>query len=285
MRSSSFLLALVLVFATACAPQHQTQGRPWSVQSPKDATEPLPLVVLLHGYAAAGWAQDVVFPFSQQVEAKRFHYAKLEGTLDQKGHRFWNGTDYCCDFANTGVDDVAYVQAAIADIKQAVAVKEGHVFLVGHSNGAFLALRIACEAGGAVNGITAVSGATWLEEGHCPSGTTTPLLLVHGTADGTIQYDGLEGKYPGARETARRFAVRNGCDAAFDESATADFVGDATEETKEARWKHCLDARGMTSTSDDALLELWSVQDAGHVPPFDSRWTGAVIDWLEARAR
>lgn len=46
----------LLVVLTACAPDFQVQQRVYDLQAPKDASaeSPLPLVIMLHGYAASG---------------------------------------------------------------------------------------------------------------------------------------------------------------------------------------------------------------------------------------
>ncbi|MFT3710130.1 MAG: hypothetical protein QM817_21075 [Archangium sp.] len=269
------LCATILFFAlSACAPDFQVLGRPYDVQAPKgsDTSTPLPVIITLHGYAASGWAQNVVFPFSDVVDDKGFVLVRPNGTLNSAGKRFWNATDYCCDFEHTNVDDVAFVRAVIDDLKKQRAVSK--VFVVGHSNGGFMGLRLACDASDVIDGVVAVAGATWLEDGHCVGGRVVPTLLVHGTADETVLYDGVAGEYPGALETLRRFERRAACDAATSlEPKTFDFLGDAEAETS-----------SMAHASCTSPIELWTMKDIGHVPSFDQRWTGAVFDWLQEKS-
>jgi polyhydroxybutyrate depolymerase len=160
----------------------------------------MPLLILAHGYGVNGTAQDFLFPFSKQVDAKQFRYALPHGTQDGNGKRFWNATDACCDFGPLTIDDVAFFRAVVEKAKSEFAVTK--VFLVGHSNGAFMSLRLACEAGDVFDGVVAVSGSTWNDATRCPDGRAVPILLVHGTADDTIPYEGKEGLYPSARATA-----------------------------------------------------------------------------------
>jgi polyhydroxybutyrate depolymerase len=257
----------------ACAPEHTVQGRAYELKVPAGAAadEALPLLILNHGYSANGWAQDVIFPFSKLVDSKRFLYALPNGTQDKFGKRFWNATDACCNFDEVPVDDVAFFRALIDDIKAQHPVKR--VYVAGHSNGAFMALRLACEASDVIDGIVAVSGSTWNDFTRCPDGRKIPILLVHGTVDATIPYEGREGLYPAAHETGRRFARRAGCGETWSETGRADFVGDGDTETVQEQ----LDC--------DPAIQLWSIEGAGHVPSFDSKWTTASFDWLEAHAR
>ena len=144
------------------------------------------------------------------------------------------------------------------------------MFVVGHSNGAFMALRLACEASDVIDGVVAVAGSTWTDFSRCPDGRKIPILLVHGTDDGTILYKGEEGKYPSASETAARFAERDGCRTILNEGETRDFVEPVDQETRIERF--------LCRTP----LELWTLQGIGHVPAFNAAWTAATFDWLEA---
>ena len=40
-----------------------------------------------------------------------------DGTLDPRGHRFWNATDACCDFFDHPVDDVAYLRGPLPAVE------------------------------------------------------------------------------------------------------------------------------------------------------------------------
>lgn len=270
-RRSALVAALVF---SACAPEFQVQQRPFDVLVPKDASPetPLPLVVLLHGYAASAWAQSVVAPFQDVVDDKQFVLARPNGTVNSLGKRFWNGSDYCCDFDQTNVDDVSFLRAVIDDVRSKRAV--GKVFVVGHSNGGFMALRMACEASEAIDGVVSLAGSTWSMDGRCEGGRVVPVLLVHGTKDETILYEGSEGDYPSARETFRRFQRRAECDSAKTLESKFDFLGDGEAETT-----------GEAPACNVRAVELWTMQDVGHVPSFDERWTGAVIDWLQEKSK
>jgi polyhydroxybutyrate depolymerase len=100
-----------------------------------DGTTPLPLVLVLHGYGAGGLVQTVYFRLESLVEQKKFLLAAPDGTVDDKGKRFWNAMDSCCDFAGAGVDDVKYLTDLVEEIAARYAVDRKRVYLVGHSNG------------------------------------------------------------------------------------------------------------------------------------------------------
>ncbi len=270
------LAAVLALILSGCAPEHTVLGRPYELSGPaSDDGAPLPLLILAHGYGANGLEQDVAFPFSQTLEEKRFLYAEPNGTLDRERRRFWNATDACCNFEQLAVDDVAFFRALIDDVKGIHEVSR--VFIVGHSNGGFMALRLACDAPDVFDGIAAVSGSTWNDLSRCRGGRAVPLLLVHGTVDDTVPYEGETGKYPGAIVTGERFAGRAGCGETWEDLERADFIAELPDaETTRRRATGCPAGRAV---------ELWSIEGEGHVPRFDTRWTSATFDWLEAHAR
>lgn len=271
-----FTLAAV-AFLTACAPENLVLGRPYELKVPTgdDGQTALPLLILAHGYGVNGVGQDFLFPFSKQVDGKRFLYAEPHGTQDREGRRFWNATDQCCNFENLPVDDVAFFRALVDDIKTRHPVKS--VFVVGHSNGGFMALRLLCDAPDMLDGVVAVSASTWNDPTRCPEGEAVPLLLVHGTDDGTIPYEGRPDRYPGAWETATRFSNRAGCSGqVWTELEPADFLSaiPGAETRRERAW----------TCPPGAAVELWTMVGEGHAPQFEAPWTQATFDWLEAHA-
>jgi polyhydroxybutyrate depolymerase len=262
----------------ACAPQYSVQGRPYELRIPTgvDATTPLPLVVMLHGYGVNGVGQDLAFPLSGQVNEKKFLYAMPSGTVDQFGKRFWNATDVCCNLGKLDVDDVGFFRALVADVAKVHPVKQGSVFIVGHSNGGFMGLTLACEAPELVAGVVSVAASTWRDPTRCRAGPPVPILLVHGTRDTSVPIEGREGVFPGARDIAGRFAGRNGCAGALTDVGRADFVSIPGEETQ------LEDVAGCPRTG---AVSLWTIDQAPHLPVFDGRWSARTIDWLVEHAR
>lgn len=269
---------LLLWVACACSPGHVVQGRPYELQVPaKASSAPLPLIILLHGHSASAFVQNTVFPFSSVVDSHQFLYVLVDGLRDTQNRRFWNATDACCNFSQLPVDDVGFLRAVIADVEATHAVDSKRVFLVGHSNGGFMALRMACDASDVVSAVVSVAGAAHFEFPPCP-GPAIPVLQIHGTADETIHYEGgvtlgaVKGDYPSAAVTTLDYATRNGCAATRSPLDALDLVGDSNAETTRELYDNCPSA---------APVELWSIVGAGHVPAFNAAWPGRVVDWLK----
>ena len=62
---------------------------------------------------------------------------------------------------------VAYLRAIIRDVMARYPVDRRRVFVVGHSNGGFMAYRMACEASDLVTGVVSLAGATWKDPARC----------------------------------------------------------------------------------------------------------------------
>ncbi|MBK7403888.1 MAG: hypothetical protein IPJ41_04450 [Phycisphaerales bacterium] len=281
------LPALFAALLAAAAPAAHAQeirfvdaGRgdvPVYLPSTYDENTPMPLIVMLHGYGASGALQESYFRFRAHQETYGFMLATPDGTVDSFGNRFWNATDACCDFGNTGVDDSAYLLALIDAIKAEVNVAPRQVCLVGHSNGGFMAHRLACDHADVIASFASLAGAMHDNPDDCAPATTVHALQIHGTNDTTIRYGGgnINGvPYPGAVESVEIWAANNGCAVIPDNSSPPldldrSLPGDETLVTTYPQ--DC--ARGGSA-------ELWTIVNGGHIPTLSSAFAPSVIEWL-----
>ena len=288
------LMAALLATAVGCRddagtdapvndPVHTIGGdRPATLTLPNgyENGTPAPLVIVLHGYSGnAGWT-DRYFGISRRIEPDRIGVILPNGTRNPDDRRFWNATDYCCDFYGSDIDDVGYLNGLVEDASEHMAI-DG-VYLIGLSNGGFMSHRMACESMPGLRGIATVAGTTFDDPARCEGATPISLLHVHGTADEVIRYEGgarrggNRARYPGAEETVRRWAERAGCDmVAAQTLPSLDLVGLAAEETDVTRYR--------AGCERDVRVELWTIEDGPHVPAFDADDFGArVVAWFLA---
>lgn len=287
-RLGSILLVLAFVafgspvWQREAAAGSETAGRPYGLVVPDDydGEVPVPLVVLLHGYSSRGSTQASYFGIDTVAEEQGFLLAHPNGTRDPVGNRFWNATDACCDFFDSGVDDVAYLEAVIDEIAGQYRVDERRVYLAGHSNGAFMAHRLACDRAGRVAAIVTLAGMQWGDPARCPAGSPVSVLHVHGRKDKVVQYEGgatPKGRYPGAVTTAATWAAANGCDGSLAPTGerldlVANLPGDDTAVERHS---------GCAGVD----VELWTIEGGGHVPAFNERWAEAIWGFLAAHPK
>jgi len=257
-------------------------GRPFDVFVPTSyaAETPMPLVVLLHGFGASGIIQNLYFQLQPLAESRGFLYVHPDGTINQIGRQFWNATDACCGFGST-VDDVAYLTALVEDLQSKYNVDPKRIFFVGHSNGGFMSYRMACDRADMVAAIASLAGATWQDNTKCNPSEPVSVLQIHGTADGTIGFEGgtlLDNDHPGARETVATWSTNNGCTGpATDLPAPLDLdssiAGDESTATE------------YTGCPVSGAVELWVIPDASHIPPLSPAFGAGIIDFLFAHPK
>ena len=99
----------------------------------------------------------------------------------------WDAGACCGAPEGSSVDDVAFLDAVIADAAEQAPVDPSRTALVGYSSGGMLTYRYACERPGTLAAAVVVSGSL---ESPCADDITTPdVLALHGKSDGTIGFD------------------------------------------------------------------------------------------------
>ncbi len=232
-----------------------------------DGATPLPLVVLLHGYSVNGQAQDLYFGLTRHARRAGFYALVPDGTIDADGEPHW-------DVLGGAVDDYGYLRALIEETRSLVPIAPGEVFVLGHSNGGFMAYRLACDSADLVTGIASLAGSDAVV--GCAPTDDVAVLQIHGDMDGTVAYEGgsIAGlDHASAEATVQAWADRLGC-AGTRDGAPLDLVTDV--DGAETR---VLDHEGCAGAS------LWTMQGADHIPSLTAEFTPSVVAWLRAHAR
>lgn len=269
--------------AAPSASADPTIGRPYDVFVPAsyDDSSPMPLVILLHGYAATGAIQEAYFQLQPLAESRGFLYVHPDGLTDVRNNHFWNATDACCDLGGNGVDDVAYLTAVIDKVEADYSVDPKRIYLVGHSNGGFMSYRMACERSDLVAAIASVAGATFADPATCKPSSPVSVLQVHGTSDGTISYTGgsiLGHVYPSAQGSISTWAAYDGCGGTLEPSGeTLDL--EATIDGEEST------VSAFSGCPAGVSVELWSVDGGSHIPRVSTTFSGEIIDFLLAHPK
>ncbi len=246
-----------------------------------DPAEPLPLVVALHGFTSSGADVEAYFDFVDQIESRRFLYTIPDGHTNFLGQRFWNATDACCDLFNSNVDDSAYLRGLVDLIRSQYAVDDFSIHFVGHSNGGFMSHRMAIDHSDQVASIASLAGANFYDAGAYMPEETVHTLQVHGTADGTIFYNGGEiagVPYPGAMQTQSNWAMYNGLTLVTQQVGAPFNLDLAVPGDETTRLVFDL------NNSAGIAVELWKMTDSAHSPNFGdgsaNLFAQHVVDWL-----
>ncbi|WP_156689802.1 extracellular catalytic domain type 1 short-chain-length polyhydroxyalkanoate depolymerase [Mycobacterium sp. Marseille-P9652] len=162
------------------------QERSYRLYKPVGLPANAPLVVMLHGGFGTAEQAARAYGWDQLADGAKFVVAYPDGL-----HRAWNvGGGGCCGRpARDGVDDVAFITAAVADIARNVGIDSSRVYATGISNGGIMAYTLACNTGD----FAAIGPDSATQLDPCPSPHPTSVIHIHGTADRLIPYKGGRG--------------------------------------------------------------------------------------------
>ena len=257
-----------------------TEGRPAQLVAPAEVTGLAPLVVLLHGYGSTAERHDRYLGVTEQAATRGLYVLLPNGTAEASGKQFWDATTACCNFTGTGVDDVGYLRGLIDEAVAKRPIDPKRVYVLGHSNGGFMAYRLACEIADKVTAIAVLAGSDLPRAGQCTPSRPVSVLHLHGTADPLVAYAGgrFTDTFPGALEVMARWAARDGCAPTPTAGPTLDLDGGLPgAETKVTTYDGC-DA-GID-------VQLDSIVGGVHSPDLIHAAVGTdVLDWLLAHTR
>jgi len=218
---------------------------------PYDVSRRYPVVVMLHGYSATSALQDVIFGLKARALTMDFILIAPDGLVDSRGNQFWNAADECCDFDESGVDDVGYISGLIEEAQALYPVS--HVAVMGHSNGGYMSYRMACERPDLVDRIAPLAGALTSVAADCPTTEAVRVLHMHGTLDDSVAYESGTGHH-GARDSIEHFTTMAGCTGPT-EAGTRDHIRDVDgDETTVEIWD-----------CPDGDMQLWTGVGGDHV--------------------
>ena len=246
-----------------------------------------PLIISLHGFGGSSRIQDFYVRLNKFQNKFGFVFVSPNGLKNSEGKGFWNASNFCCDFENKKVDDVAYIKSIIEEVSKSRAIGRidpSRIFLIGYSNGAFLASKIACSSRVNIAGVVSISGTSDLRdengklinlnELNCEHDRAIPYLHVHGTSDETIRYDGFDNGvtgHVGALDQVNRWATQNSCQGSlFDiksEFNSTNFL--RGNDTDHFVMKECL-----------APVEHYRVNDGAHFGVFKKSFTKKILNFL-----
>ncbi|WP_158241797.1 PHB depolymerase family esterase [Tabrizicola sp. TH137] len=255
------LLMLLLVIAfPASAETIRLGDRAYRIDLPPRATG-APIILALHG--GGGSADQFARSSGLSGPANRQGYAVIypEGT-GRAGT--WNG-GYCCGAAQRQrIDDIAFLDAVIADAVARFRLDGGRVYVTGMSNGAIMAETYAALRPARVRAVAGVAG-TMDTRRFRPTGPV-PLLHIHGTADSMVPYAGGQGD---TSLTRTRFASVASVEAAFlapfPVLARTERVIDGADDGMRVIERNYTDSRGVTQ------LRILTIEGGGHAWPGSRR--------------
>jgi polyhydroxybutyrate depolymerase len=241
-----------------------------------------PLVVVLHGLGGSGQSLFDAFGLAKFGAAERVHVLAPDGTSDSMGRRFWEAGPACCNFERRAVDDVARLGALLRSWSARSDVDPAKIYVIGYSNGGFLAHRLACAHGELIAGVASLAGAVGEDLRACTPNPRLALLQVHGDADDKVSYAGGRvfndpriGKHLSAQQGLEAWGRWLGCQGPAKPEAPLDLDPAPGSETQTLTMQSCPGGR----------TALWTVRGGGHYVGTPSRLLPDVWAYLTSAAK
>lgn len=249
--------------------------RSYLVYLPIGGSEPRAVVFVLHGGGGDGLdvadvGRSPLSVFRSVADREGFVVVYPEGrpAADRQGLVGW--TDCRADnSAASGADDVEFLASLIRTVGNAYGLPSDSVFMAGSSNGAQMSQAFAFHHPEMIGAVASNAGSLPRDPvpGPCTTGPSqpVPILLVHGTADPLMPFDGgcvadlggacSRGRVLSAEDTRDRWLDINGLEGATPSETIVDI------EQSDGGTAHRFVYGGPTS------VEWWRLDGSGHAAP------------------
>lgn len=170
--------------------------------------------------------------------------------------------------AEENIDDVKFIDMLINNLADNYSVNENKVYATGMSNGGFMAMRLACELNHKIAAFSSVTG-TFSDQIDCTPDRSVPILLIAGTKDELVPYEGGEVANSGTtalgfQELLDFWATNNDC-ANFEETQLPETTEDGTQ-IEILKYSDCM---------NDKHCMLFKVINGGHTWPSGENFFGS----------
>ncbi|WMN12393.1 PHB depolymerase family esterase [Marivirga salinae] len=197
MKNYLLMMLLLIMFSIICNAQetitgtiiHDNEEREYIMYIPAsyDPTIASPLVLCFHGYTSSANTIMSYSGFNQIADTANFIVVYPQGTL-LNGNTHWNVGGWTL---NSTADDVGFTNALLDSISAEYTIDSSKVYSTGMSNGGFMSFLLACQLSERIAAVASVTGSMTPEIfNDCDPQHPTPVLQIHGNADGTVPYSG-----------------------------------------------------------------------------------------------
>jgi polyhydroxybutyrate depolymerase len=245
----------------------ETEKRTYWKYIPKPSRKgKMPLVIVLHGSGINGakiraWTG---YEFDQMADEFDFAVAYPDGYKNN-----WNDIRKTAPFPakEKNINDVGFIKSLIETFRLAYDIDPRQVYVFGYSNGGMMAFRLAISEPGLLAGIATIGSNLPAPDEMLINiqGLMPPVLMVNGTADPIIPYEGGRVNFFG-----KQLGNVISTDATA-EALAASHPGGKTMESLQIPHLNANDAtsaeRKIWLQDGRKLVALYTVHKGGHVIP------------------
>jgi polyhydroxybutyrate depolymerase len=217
-----------------------------------DGQHSLPLVLALHGLGGDGLGMAALTHLNTVADAQQFIAVYPDGL-----NRRWSYSK-----ALDGVDDVGFLVALVQQLEKDYKIDQQRVYVTGISNGGGMVEILACthaDLFAAFGDVAATLSPTLAS--LCHPSRPIPYLMIHGTDDPLVPYNGGKDfsgvELLSAPESAQTWSNLDGCNPTPATSDLPDKVNDSTH-VQRATYSGC---------QQGSEVVFYTVQGGGHAWP------------------
>lgn len=219
-----------------------------------DKNIPIPLVFNFHGYTSNAAQQELYSGMNAVADTARFAVCYPDGIQNA-----WN---VGWAFGSTA-DDVGFTSALIEALNIKYGIDKSRVYACGMSNGGFMSYTLACELSDKIVATASVTGSMVPNTlTSCTPDRAVPVMEIHGTADGTVNYNGTPLISIPIPEVMEFWQQNNGCDVVPIKETLPDINTSDGTTTEKYTYTNC---------KDKSKLIHYKVINGGHT------WPGSII--------
>ncbi len=239
--------------------EHDGLARTYRVYVPDNLpTETVPLVIVMHGAGGDGAGMERMTRFDDLAEAYGFIVVYPDGL-----NTIWNDGRAGDSRVPTSLDDVGFLSAIIDALAARLPVDTSRVYAAGYSMGGMMAFRLGCDL---QDKIAAVASVASTFPGYlltnCESAAPIPVLIIQGTRDEVIPWDGVQQGsvliYLSTAQSAVYWSLTNGCEETPELLEGVDVAPEDSTIVRHIYFKNCQNA---------ADVEVFAIIGGGHTWP------------------
>ena len=203
-----------------------------------------PLVILLHGANLTASNMITISDFNSTADKNSFIAV------------YPNGINKSWDYISRPDinEDTVFIKTLVAKLVKDYNIDNNRIYLAGFSNGGFMTQRILCENERLFAAFASVAAQVFRELPiFCATPKPTSLLLIHGTADNILPFDGVGQKLPSVTKSFEFWLQYLSC--------STDILGSDIESVDEETRVSLFKAQDCIGNQD---LYLYAVVNGGH---------------------